>query len=139
MTTPKLPLPTDYQMVIRSPPNTVDDAQDFLERVWAERPDLDGREQMVVATIVSELVTNIIQHNPRRDVLCELAIRIEPGRVIIETSDTGDPTAADHRDMGMPGEEAERGRGLPLIHLLADSVEHRREDGRNLWRICRSS
>jgi len=125
-------------MVIRSPPNTVDDAQDFLERVWAERPDIEAREQMVVATIVSELVTNIIQHNPRRDVLCELTVRIEPGRVVIETSDTGDPAMSAQADIAMPDENAERGRGLPLLNLLADSVEHTRKDGRNLWRIVHS-
>jgi len=138
MPTPKRPFPTDYQMVIRSPPNTVNDAHDFLESVWLQRPDIDDREQMTVATIVSELVTNIIQHNPRREVLCELTLRIEPGRLIIETFDTGEQTSAGAWDAEMPGDEAERGRGLPLISLLADSVEYRRQDGRNLWRISRS-
>ncbi len=137
MTTPKQPLPTDYQMVIRSPPHTVNDAHDFLDRVWAERPDVDNREQMVVATIVSELVTNIIQHNPLREVLCELRLRIEPGQLVIETFDTGERGTADASHAAMPGDEAERGRGLPLISLLADSVEHRWQDGRNWWTVAR--
>lgn len=135
MQTPKRPLPTDYQMVIRSPPHTVNDAHDFLDQVWAERPDVNEREQMVVATIVSELVTNIIQHNPLRAVLCDLTLRIEPSLLIIETSDTGERTNVGARHVEMPGDEAERGRGLPLISLLADSVEHRWQDGRNWWQV----
>lgn len=135
MPTPKRPLPTDYQMVIRSPPHTVNDAHDFLDQVWTERPDVNEREQMVVATIVSELVTNIIQHNPLRKVLCDLTLRIEPSRLIIETSDTGERTSVGTRHAEMPSDEAEGGRGLPLISLLADSVEHRWQDGRNWWQV----
>ena len=37
-----------------------------------------------------------------------------------------------------PLSDAERGRGLPLINLLADTVEHHWKDDRNLWTVTRA-
>lgn len=138
MAPPNQPLPTDYQAVIRSPPETVNDAHDFLEDVWRERPDVTDAERMAVATILSELVTNVIQNNPHREVFCQVNVRIEDDLFVVETSDTGDRTTVEPTANPMPGADAERGRGLPLINLLADTVEHHWKDDRNLWTVTRA-
>lgn len=130
-------MPTEYRSVVTSPPDTVDTAHDFLVDVLDQRPDLTAAERMAITTILSELVTNVIQNNSHRAVSCEVKVRIEPSRLLVETSDTGDPTCTDPATSRMPTEGAESGRGLPLINLLADSVEHDWRDGRNVWTVAR--
>lgn len=132
------PSQTDYQAVIRSPPETVDDAHDFLSGVWDQRPDVSSAERMAVETILSELVTNVIQNNPHREIFCDVRVQVTPTQLIIETSDTGDEAPSPQPDADMPEHHAEHGRGLPLIYLLADEVDHRWQESRNLWRVTRA-
>ncbi|MBA3021754.1 ATP-binding protein [Propionicimonas sp.] len=138
MEPPKPLSAADYQAVIRSPPETVNDAHDFLDQVWQQRTDVSDNERMIIETILSELVTNVIQNNPHREVFCDVRVRITPQQLLIETSDTGDEASALRPDPEMPEGNAEHGRGLPLIYLLADDVEHRWQNSRNLWRVSRS-
>jgi serine/threonine-protein kinase RsbW len=138
MKPPNQPSQTDYQAVIRSPPETVDDAHDFLDGVWDQRPDVTDDERMAIETILSELVTNVIQNNPHREIFCDVRVRVTPAELIIETADTGDEAPAPLSSTGMPDDSAEHGRGLPLIYLLADKVEHRWQESRNIWRVSRA-
>lgn len=132
------PSQTDYQAVIRSPPETVDDAHDFLNGVWAQHPDVTADERMALETILSELVTNVIQNNPHREIFCDVRVQITPRELIIETADTGDEAPPPQPATDMPEHQAEHGRGLPLIYLLADDVQHRWHDSRNIWRVSRA-
>jgi serine/threonine-protein kinase RsbW len=138
MRTPTPPSPTEYQAVIRSPPETVNDAHDFLEGLWELRPDVSGEDRMAIETVLSELVTNVIQNNPHREIFCDVKVSITNEAVSIETTDTGDEAKAETTAIAMPHETAEHGRGLPLVNLLADSVEYRWTDSRNLWRVTRA-
>lgn len=129
----------EYKAVIRSPPDTVDDAHDFLKSVWADRSDVGPEDRMALETVLSELVTNVIQCNPHREVQCEVTLRIGPDQFRLATSDTGDqldemPTAGAE----MPPDVAEHGRGLVLIRLMVDSLTYRHDGSRNVWQIHRS-
>lgn len=134
MPTPMQPSSTSYTAVVHSPPDTVDDAHDFLETVWAQRPDIAAGERMAIETALSELVTNVIRHNPQRAVLCEVTVTVEPGLLVLRTADTGAPLAG-VPDLTMPDAHAEHGRGLALIELVADGLEYRQEDSRNIWLV----
>lgn len=133
-----LPSVTDFQAVIRSPPETVDDAHDFLQSVWLDRPDVGVEDRMAVETVLSELVTNIIQNNPYRQVLCEVTLRIGSDVLQLEAADTGDRLEAMPTSDGMPDDTAEHGRGMALIQMIADSLTYRHDGSRNVWQVERS-
>ncbi|HEY3339760.1 MAG TPA: ATP-binding protein [Propionicimonas sp.] len=132
------PSRTEFVAVIRSPPDTVDDANDFLKLVWQDRTDVTPEDRMALETVLSELVTNVIQNNPHRQVQCEVSLSIRPDRVLLETSDTGDQLDEMPPSDAMPPDLAEHGRGLALIQLMVDSLRYRHDGTRNVWQIQRS-
>lgn len=84
---------------------------------------------------VEELVTNVVRHSGTREPV-GVAIRTEPGSVSVELTDAGaafDPftqaarpaldASVDERPIG--------GLGVHLVKSMMDTVEYRREDGRN--------
>lgn len=125
-------MPTEYRSALLSPPDTVDSAHDFLVDVLDRRPDITAAERMTIETVVSELITNVIQHNADRTVRCDLLVRVEPHLFTIETTDTGRAANAESGTPEMPSETAEHGRGLALLNLLA-GVEYVRVSDRNRW------
>lgn len=135
---PNPPTPTSHRAAIHSPPQTVDDAQDFLQSVWTQHPQVGSRDRMAMETVLSELIANVIQHNPDRPVLCEVELTVAADHLLLQTWDTGNPLPDPSHWRAMPGESAESGRGLPLIHLLAEEVDYSHQDGRNVWRIRRA-
>lgn len=133
-----LPSEPDYRAVIRSPPDTVDDAHDFLKSVWLDRPDVSGEDRMALETVLSELVTNLIQNNPFRQVLCEVTLCIGPDLLLLEAADTGARLEAMPTSNGMPDDTAEHGRGMALIRMIADSISYAHDGARNVWQVERS-
>jgi serine/threonine-protein kinase RsbW len=134
-----MPSEIEYTAVIRSPPDTVDDAHDFLTSVWGELPDVSATDRMALETVLSELVTNVIKSNPHREVQCDVTLTVAPDALRLETCDTGDqvenlPVATKE----MPDDIAEHGRGLALIRLLVDDLSYRLEGSQNVWRIQRT-
>jgi serine/threonine-protein kinase RsbW len=132
---PTLPSPTEFTALIRCPPGTVDDAHDFIEGVWAQRPDVSAAQRMVVETAASELLTNVVQYNPDLSVLCELTVAIAPDVVVLEIADSGAEVAATQAGRMMPADEDEGGRGLALVRMICDDLSYRRVGSRNLWRV----
>ena len=134
-----MPSQIEYTAVIRSPPETVDDAHDFLKSVWVERPDVGAQDRMALETVLSELVTNVIQSNPDRQIQCEVTLSIGSDAYELETRDTGAELAeVPAASIEMPADVAEHGRGLPLIQLMVDSLTYGHVDSQNVWRISRS-
>ncbi|MEV0848299.1 ATP-binding protein [Streptomyces sp. NPDC049954] len=65
--------------------------------------------------VVSELVANAAEHG---NSACRLRLRARTGRLVVEVHDDGD-----HLPVALPGSTvAERGRGMTLVHALADRV-----------------
>lgn len=128
------PSRADYTAVVRSPPDTVDDAHDFLQRVWSERPDVSAAERMAMETALSELVTNVIQNNPHREVLCAVTLEIHPELIVLQTADTGVVVDGSPDVASMPCDEAEHGRGLALIRMITDGLSYHHDGERNVWR-----
>lgn len=134
-----MPSQTEYTAVIRSPPDTVDDAHDFLKSVWVTRFDVGPRDRMALETVLSELVTNVIQSNPHRLVQCEVTLSIGPDLVQLETSDTGEELKHPlPLSVEMPDDDSEHGRGLALIQLMVDNLTYRHDGSQNVWHINRS-
>ena len=131
-----LPSPNSYRAVVHSPPDTVDDAHDFLATIWEQRPDIDAGERVAIETALSELVTNVIQNNPHRPVFCEVTLIVTPEELLLRTADTGDPLPATPAP-SMPDTDAEHGRCLALIELITDGLDYHHEDSVNVWQVTK--
>ncbi|WP_440066423.1 ATP-binding protein [Streptosporangium sp. OZ121] len=71
-----------------------------------------------VELVVSELVTNAIQHSARGPVgdLIGVKVRDQADYVLVEVTDPGSPDSKPH--VADNGPDAERGRGLLLVNVL---------------------
>jgi serine/threonine-protein kinase RsbW len=94
---------------------------------------------MALETVLSELVTNVIQSNRHRQVQCEVTLSIGADVVRLETSDTGSPMEEPPvASVEMPVDLSEHGRGLALIQLMVDSLTYRHDGSHNHWQISGS-
>ncbi|MBA8816351.1 serine/threonine-protein kinase RsbW [Microbacterium halimionae] len=133
MNTPSQPSPAEHVAAIRCPPDSVEDAHNFVEAVWEEHPDVVATDRMAMELVLSELVSNIIQNNPKRDVLCDVVVTVDNLELRLRTSDTGIAMIAKAGAGVMPEDTAESGRGLALIEMVTRSMDYRREQDRNVW------
>lgn len=96
---------------------------------WARRAteagtqsfELSQTEQIDLALVASELVTNAIEHGAGGRV--RLEISAAPGRVeVTASSAVGDTLPAPMEQWSLPEPTATSGRGLAIIRKLCDSV-----------------
>lgn len=92
--------------------------------------------------IVSELATNAVLHSRSRDGgTFTLALSLKPGSLRVEVVDGGPPARpapADPMESFRPGENeafpyGESGRGLIIVHALADDWGHEQHEEHVLW------
>ena len=124
---------------LSSPPDTVDTVQDLLATIWAQTPGLDDDDRMAAELSIVELAANVIEHaNRGADITFSLSIVVLDDRIEATVTDSGDVEHVPLGNRTMPDAYAERGRGLPLMRMLSDSVEHRRVEGVNHWTVVRA-
>ena len=98
-----------------------------------------------VTLAVDELVTNTIGYGYDDDGehRIDLALRIDSGKLTLEVADEGrafDPLQTPEPDMSAPMEERARGGlGIYLVRKTMDAVAYRREDGRNVVTLTKST
>ncbi|MBX9718374.1 MAG: SpoIIE family protein phosphatase [Microbacteriaceae bacterium] len=123
---------------LHCPPDTVDTLQDLLATVWAQTPQLDSADRMAAELSIVELAANVMEHaNNGEPVSFTISIVVYDDRIEATVTDEGVVDHVDLRDRAMPDQYAERGRGLPIMQALSDSVEHRRIEGFNHWTVVR--
>ena len=86
-----------------------------------------------IELVTSELLTNAICHSPSGEEgsLVTIRIRAEPGWARVEVTDRGSAVWA---EPPTAGEDEERGRGLAIVHTLADKAGHEPvADGQVSW------
>jgi anti-sigma regulatory factor (Ser/Thr protein kinase) len=96
-----------------STPASVGNARHALDDLVGE---LGDPVHMTAVLLVSELVTNSVQHSKAPDGTIELLASVTPEHIRVEVRDDGegfDPPPVAHHD-------AESGRGLQLVQELAD-------------------
>jgi anti-sigma regulatory factor (Ser/Thr protein kinase) len=121
------------------PPDSVDTVQDLLASIWAHTPRLDPSDRMAAELAIVELAANVIEHaNEGAPIRFSLSVVVFDDRIEATATDAGSIDHVDLSDRAMPEEHAERGRGLPLMQAVSDSVEHRRVDGYNHWTVVRA-
>ncbi|HKV17831.1 MAG TPA: ATP-binding protein [Mycobacterium sp.] len=118
-------------------PETLDDIQRLLDEVWgeAEVPEI-VRIHMDLAA--SEIGANIIEHSGGgQPVRLRMEVSMSPDSVRATFTDDGRPARIDLAGAGLPGDFAERGRGLAMAHRVLDELSYRRDDQGNHWTLVR--
>ena len=127
--TKRFPAHVGARTLCREFPSTasaVASARHALDAVHAELGDL---LHPTTVLLVSELVTNSVKHSRATNGAIELVACISPDVVRVEVSDDGegfDPAP-------LADDDAESGRGLQLVHALANRWGRRRGPRTSVW------
>lgn len=127
----------------RATPEAIEAVHTELDALWEDAPFVPDTDRMTFATAVIEAASNVVQHAvPETAAPVELGVDI----CVRQTSLKAQVSAigAAHPDFtatdpGMPGEDAESGRGLALIRALVTTVTFTRQDDTNVWTLSRNS
>lgn len=123
-----------------TPPADVDTVHELLNTVWADRPTVSMTDRMSFETALIELAANVIQHaDSGNGVSCTLTVEASTGELVATISDSGEPLTTPLAGRSMPDELSENGRGIALIQALVDDLSYDRMDGKNRWRLRRST
>jgi serine/threonine-protein kinase RsbW len=118
-------------------PDQLDAVHTLLADAAADHPELDPMDVMLFETAVIEIANNVVEYGrPEGEVRWKFTIRVRADEIEAELDDTGQ-TFTPEQGKGMPGEEAEGGRGLPIAEALLDQIEFKRLDDTNHWRMVR--
>ena len=117
-------------------PGTVEEIQDALAEfcfVYDRVPDA-VRFQLSIA--VGEVGANIVEHaGGGRRVRMGMELRCSATRVTITFTDDGDPVDTDLDSVTMPGETAQRGRGLAMALSVLGRLSYQRDAAGNRWTL----
>jgi len=131
--------PGDREYVLEgfAVPEQLDAVHTLLAQAAGEHPELDPMDVMLFETAIIEIANNVVEYGrPEGEVRWKFTIRVREDEIEAELDDTGQRfTPA--RGKGMPGEQAEGGRGLAMAEALLDQIEFQRLDDTNHWRMVR--
>ncbi|NGP04195.1 ATP-binding protein [Rhodococcus sp. 14C212] len=106
------------------------------EMMSAGRVEDADRFQFEIA--VAEIAANIVEHAGDGDpVTMRLELRLCSDRIEACFHDDGRPARVDLETVRMPGDMAERGRGLAIALAALDELSYRRRDATNRWILVR--
>ena len=111
-------------------PSRADCAAEVRQAVghWMPTLGFDRAAMEDFQTAVTEAVTNAVRHGSPAGISDEFGVtghRTGDGSLRVEVTDSGDGVPPSRLPPAMPAPEAVSGRGLPLMHHLADSIEFR--------------
>lgn len=118
-------------------PQTLDDIQHVLDEVWREN-DVPEIVRIHMDLAAGEIGANIVEHSGAgKPVRLRMEVRMLPDAVQATFTDDGRPARIDLGDPRLPGEFAERGRGLAMAHRVLDELSYRRDHQGNHWTLVR--
>lgn len=128
---PKPPIPAlapgvhpIWQGTMNVDPSKLGDVRRRIEEVLERSTDLDANDIFDLTLAGGEALGNAIDHTCADGVLCSLEVYQD--RVIVEVTDQGDGielACSDEPPASETQQDLERGRGIKLMRMLADSVE----------------
>ena len=126
------------ELTVKAAIENLEAVLDFIESEL-EAADCPMKTQMQIAVAVEEVFVNIAHYAYNPEVGGAI-IRVAVGdEITIEFEDSGaayDPLSAPAPDLAPPAEEREiGGLGIFMAKNLVDSMEYRREGGRNILTI----
>ena len=118
---------------------SLDTVQDRFAAWWDDLGIDDVRLRFALETAVAEIAANIVEHTLRTDQEAGRRYSVELAAtehaVTAVLRDNGRPADVDLSAVTMADVDAESGRGLALAIAALDRLEHRHEDGHNVWTL----
>ncbi|WP_420366535.1 ATP-binding protein [Curtobacterium sp. L3-7] len=118
---------------------SLDTVQDRFASWWDDLGIDDVRLRFALETAVAEIAANIVEHTRRTDQEAGRRYSVEldatEHAVTAVLRDNGRPADVDLSAVTMADVDAESGRGLALAIAALDRLEHRHEDGHNVWTL----
>lgn len=111
-------------------------ARDLL-RDWLVRVPVEDDAVADMLLVASELCSNGIKHASWERDGAVLRAWVDGADVIVEVEDDGTGLSLPYLDEEPPDPDAERGRGLWLVHTLTDTLEQVDTDQGNVVRCCK--
>lgn len=134
---------TSMKITLRNEIEEIGRMTSFVEEV-CERKNAGPKDSFNIRLALEEAVTNVIMYAfPQGETHeFDLTVKEEGDRLTFIITDSGkefDPTAAAEPDITLSAEERPiGGLGIFLIRRIMDSVEYRREDGRNVLTMVKT-
>lgn len=130
---------TELVRQLSTPPDTIDDVHDLLDRLWAAEPTISNDDRMRFETALIELASNVIQH-AAPDTGVDWMVNVGCDASLLTAQLVDSAPAVSLGSAGprpMPDELAEDGRGLAFVRLLVDSATFANTTAGNEWRITK--
>lgn len=123
-------LPREHTLVIPAAVRSLHRARLFVDRITRDAG-LDDAERAAFELAITEVVSNAIRHGSPRGERDRVTLRIveEETRIVVTIRDQGVGFVPERITLPDPHTFADHGRGLYLIHALADEVDYDRTDG----------
>ena len=130
---------TSYQRHLTAPPEDIDAVHEFLRDIWAENPQISMRDRFSFETALIELTSNVILYSETTSgVDCDILVNTWADRIDAIVFDNGELVNLELSDYKMPDENAETGRGIPMIKGLVNHLSYDRDGSLNKWTITRN-
>jgi serine/threonine-protein kinase RsbW len=124
-------------------PDAIEAVHTELDGLWEDAPFVPDMDRMTFTTAVIEAASNVVQHAvPETPTPVELGVEIHIRQTSLQAQVSAFGAAQpefSETDAGMPGADAETGRGLALIRALVTTVTFTRQDGTNIWVLSRDA
>ena len=127
----------------RATPEAIESIHNQLDALWEDASFVPDMDRMTFTTAVIEAAANVVRHAvPESAAPVELGVDISIRQSSLEARVSAFGAARPEgggMEPGMPGNDAESGRGLALIRALVTTVTFTRQDGTNVWILSRDS
>ena len=127
----------------RATPEAIESIHNQLDALWEDASLVPDMDRMTFTTAVIEAAANVVRHAvPESAAPVELGVDISIRQSSLEARVSAFGAAQPEgggMEPGMPGNDAESGRGLALIRALVTTVTFTRQDGTNVWILSRDS
>jgi serine/threonine-protein kinase RsbW len=123
-------LPREHVLDIPAVVRALHQARVFVDKIMCEAG-LNDADRAAFELAITEVVSNAIRHGSPRGAEDRVTLRIveEETRIVVTIRDQGVGFVPEQITLPDPHTFADHGRGLYLIHALADEVEYDRADG----------
>lgn len=117
-------------------PNALATIVDAVKAAWAANTWVPEGIRNQVDIAVAEIAANIVEHAGRiHAATVEMRMRILPDHVEVAFTDDGDGVDVNLDGVQMPGQLAERGRGLAIAQAVLDQLAYHRSELGNHWTL----
>ena len=117
-------------------PGTLDEIHAALDEFWLAHPQVPERIRLGIGIAVAEIAANVIEHAGRgKSIGLRMEVKAVADVVEIIFIDDGWEAQLDLTMAHLPGDMAERSRGLALAQSVLDELSYCRSDGANRWTL----